>query len=87
MVGADGVVFANSIVDRVHIAPGNDRIDEAIAPAVRKVRFVKTEAQKIVGVVGQCEIEAEERTADGARFFRIGYQHDGLYGAQVRLWT
>src|SRR5580658_3365062 len=87
VVGAGRLVRANSIANRVQIAPGDDGVDEPVASAVREVAFVKAEPQKIVGVVGQREIEGEKRTRDLPRPGGIGFEHNCLLGTQVTVWA
>src|SRR5579862_3172006 len=85
VVRAGRLVRADSITDAVQIAPCDDGVDQPVASPIPEIAFVKPELQKIIGVVGQREIEAKKRSSDLPRLVRIGFEHDCLLGTQVTV--
>ena len=56
MVGTSVVVLTDAICDRVHVAPGDDRIDKAITSSTIKVLVTEAESAEVLRVNGQSEI-------------------------------
>jgi len=58
VVGPGVVVLADAICDRGRIAPGDDRINEAVASASLDVLIAKAESAQVLRVIGEPEIQA-----------------------------
>jgi hypothetical protein len=43
MVGAGGVMLANTISDCIEITPSDDRVDEPVTAAIPEIVFVESE--------------------------------------------
>src|ERR1044071_3308466 len=87
VIGAGGVMLANTISDCIEITPGDDRVDQPVTAAIPEIVFVESEPQEVVSVVRQLEIELQELAPDFSCFRRISFEHDRLLRTQVSTCT
>lgn len=86
MVGARLVEGVHAAADPVVVAPGEDRVDEPVAAAVRDIGLLEAEAEEVVGVVGEFEIAGQIGAGDLAGAGRVLLQDDlELRGEQRAL--
>jgi len=82
MIGACVQMRFDPLANGLQRAPGDDGVDEAITAAVLAVVFRESQAEKIVGVVRQGEIEAKKHSRNLARLRGVGLQHDSLFDTE-----
>jgi hypothetical protein len=63
-------------------APGDDRVDQAIAAAAGDVRLGEAEGEEVPHVVGKPEIGCHVGAGGRARLRRVGLEADGLLGCE-----
>ena len=68
MIRSRLMMLSNPLPNRVQIAPDNNRVDQLVTPAILEIALVEAEPQKIIGIVRQRQIEAQERPRDAPRF-------------------
>ena len=51
MIRARSLMGLHPALDSLHVTPGNDRIDQMVAPTVSDIFFCKTKPEEIVGVI------------------------------------
>ena len=82
MIRARGLMGLYTALDSLHIAPGNNAIDQTVAPPVLDVFFRKTKPEEIVGVIRQAKINVKKSARNLACFACICFQHHRLFNAQ-----
>jgi hypothetical protein len=88
LVGAAVEVCLNAPDDSVDIAPGNDRVDEAVAAVTDEVGIAPAQSLQVVHVVWQREIALGKGASYPAPFGRVSREHGRLldqerFGAEV----
>ena len=84
MVRARRVMVRDPPGDRGLVAPRHEAVDEPVAPTVLHVPLVEPEAQEVVDVVRESQVDGEVRAGDRPGGRRVGVQHHRLLGGQQR---
>src|SRR5215470_16678208 len=82
MIRTRSLMGLHPALDSLHVAPGNNGIDQMVTPAVLDIFFCKTKPEEIVGVIRQAKINIKKSTGNLACFVCIGFQHHRLLNAQ-----
>jgi len=53
VISARGMMFLNSIEGGFQVAPDDNRVDQLVASSAADIAFLKSQAQRVVGVIGQ----------------------------------
>ena len=73
------VVLVDAGQDRVHVTPGDQRVDQPVAAAVAQVVRGETEPQQRDGVVALGQVEVQRAAGDVAGGRRVGLEHHLLF--------
>ncbi len=85
LVGAGIEVGPHAGDDGVHVAPGDERVDEAVAAARREVVIAPAHPAQVVGVVRQRQVVLREGPPDATALVPVAREHRGLLDGQERL--
>src|SRR5262245_66355917 len=78
-------MLADAAREGFRIAPGDERVDQAIAPAVSEIGFPEAEAPHALLVVREPQVEGAGLTGHAPRFRRLALEEDFLLDAEPRL--
>ena len=81
MIGAGLMMGGNARANSVQVTPGDDCIDQPITALAFTVVFRESQAQEVVGVVWQREINFQEAASDLPRLGRISLDYNRLLDA------
>src|SRR5262245_50026118 len=76
---------ADAAREGFRVAPGDERVDQPIAPAVREIGFPEAEAAHALLVVRERQVEGAGLTGHAPRFRRLALEEDFLLDAEPRL--
>ena len=89
MVGSRVEVLPDAGGDLFGSAPHHDRVDQTVrrpaAGSAVDVGLLETEAQQVVGVVGEPEVQGHVLAGQGACRGRIGVEYDHLLWVERRV--
>jgi hypothetical protein len=85
MVSPCGLMGAHPIDRGTYISASDNRVDQAVTPAVGEVIIAEAESAQVAHIVRQCEIQRHVRTRDLARFGPVGFQHNRLLDRQESI--
>src|ERR1700730_1388562 len=84
VIRACGVMLLDTIQYCLQIAPGDHGIDKLVASSIFDIRFLKSQAQPIVRVIGQGQVDGKKFPGDGPRLSWIFFKYHGLLRTQIR---
>ena len=74
-------MLVDPFTNRFFVAPGDDRVDQAIRAASRKIRVREPQAPPIIHIVWQAHINLQELTGQGTRLAPVSFQDGCLLDA------
>src|SRR5262245_66576490 len=78
-------MLADAACKGFRIAPGDERVDQLIAPAIREIGFPEAEAPQALLVVREPQVEGAGLTRHAPRLRRRALEENFLLDAEPRL--
>jgi hypothetical protein len=79
MVGARVEMRLHPSGHRLDVAPGDDRVDEAVAAVARDVLLGETKPEKVIAIVVERQVLAHVGPCRRTRLFRVAVEQEALF--------